>query len=263
MKNKYTIVIPVHQYNDEVNKYLERCLKSIVNQKKINYKPTTLIVATSNIADDIRHSISNMSLDLDFEVLINNGNTSFQSQMNFACLYVKTKYFMFLEYDDELTDTYLNVFDNYYDEVSDNALILNLILNRDVENKPLYISNTMAWSKQFTDKKLGHIELNGLEEFSDFRLSGAFFDTKVFKSIGMLKNNIKLSFNYEYMLRLVNSGHSIYVIPKIGYKHTENRDGSLFAEYMIYMPITERAFWFETAKKEYFFNVDRVIKMEK
>ena len=38
---------------------------------------------------------------------------------------------------------------------------------------------------------------------------------------------MKLTFWYEYLLRAVNNGKKIYVIPKVGYRHHILRDDSL------------------------------------
>ena len=51
-------------------------------------------------------------------------------------------------------------------------------------------------------------------------------------------------------------------IPRIGYKHMNLREGSIFWNYKNGNdPLTEDEvrFWIETAKKEYFFNNDRAI----
>jgi hypothetical protein len=54
-------------------------------------------------------------------------------------------------------------------------------------------------------------------------------------------------------------------IPKIGYKHTNFRPGSIFWMYKngdeVLKP-EEVKFWIESAKKEYFFTSDRKIKYE-
>jgi hypothetical protein len=44
-----------------------------------------------------------------------------------------------------------------------------------------------------------------------------------FKTIGGYKPSIKLTFNYEFLLRFTNTGRNIMVIPKMGYKHTNMR----------------------------------------
>ena len=52
-------------------------------------------------------------------------------------------------------------------------------------------------------------------------------------------------------------------IPKIGYKHINMRENSLFWDYKNdskqRIPPEEAAFWVEQAKKEYFFTTDREV----
>ena len=54
-------------------------------------------------------------------------------------------------------------------------------------------------------------------------------------------------------------------IPKIGYKHTNLRENSIFWDYKNgdnKLSEDEVKFWISTAKKEYFFVEDRAIKYE-
>ena len=54
-------------------------------------------------------------------------------------------------------------------------------------------------------------------------------------------------------------------IPRIGYKHINLREGSLFWNYKNgddKLTQDEVKFWVDTAKKEYFFTNDRTIKLE-
>jgi hypothetical protein len=43
--------------------------------------------------------------------------------------------------------------------------------------------------------------------------------------------SIKLTFVYEFLLRLTYNSVSIMTIPKLGYKHTNMREGSIFWNY--------------------------------
>ena len=57
----------------------------------------------------------------------------------------------------------------------------------------------------------------------------------------------------------------IMTIPRIGYKHLNLREGSIFWNYKNgseVMSPDEVKFWIESAKKEYFFTIDRNIKYE-
>jgi hypothetical protein len=54
-------------------------------------------------------------------------------------------------------------------------------------------------------------------------------------------------------------------IPRMGYKHENLREGSIFWNYKFgedKIVDDEVRFWLNTAKKEYFFNQDRNIKYE-
>jgi len=82
---------------------------------------------------------------------------------------------------------------------------------------------------------------------------------------GGFKPSIKLTFVYEFLLRLTYNSVKIMTIPRIGYKHTNMREGSIFWNYKFgeeKISDDEVTFWLESAKKEHFFTTDRNIKYE-
>ena len=84
----------------------------------------------------------------------------------------------------------------------------------------------------------------------------------MFDDFGGFKPSVKLTFIYEFLLRLTYNSVSIMTIPKLGYKHINRREGSIFWNYKYgeqKMIEDEVRFWIQTAKKEYFFNDDRII----
>jgi len=88
-------------------------------------------------------------------------------------------------------------------------------------------------------------------------ISGGIFKTEDYLESGGLKSDIKLYFNYEFLLRFINDDFKTMVIPKLGYKHLTDREGSLFKSYTD--PVKgikreEAIFFKNAAKKEYFFN---------
>ena len=82
----------------------------------------------------------------------------------------------------------------------------------------------------------------------------------------MLKPSIRLTFVYEFLLRATYNDFRIMTIPRIGYKHVNMRENSLFWDYKNNpkerITPEEASFWVEQAKKEYFFTYDRVIQYE-
>jgi hypothetical protein len=64
---------------------------------------------------------------------------------------------------------------------------------------------------------------------------------------------------------MTNNSVKIMSIPKIGYKHINLREGSIFWNYKNgddNLTDEEVRFWVESAKKEYLFINDRAIKYE-
>ena len=91
------------------------------------------------------------------------------------------------------------------------------------------------------------------------------FKKEICNNFGGFKKSIKLTFVYELLLRLTHNSIKIMTIPKIGYKHINLREGSIFWNYKNgsnKLTDDEVKFWIETSKKEYFFTQDRDIKYE-
>jgi hypothetical protein len=75
--------------------------------------------------------------------------------------------------------------------------------------------------------------------------------------VGGLKPSIKITFWYEWLLRATNKGKTVFVIPKVGYNHTLGRSGSLVELYKENVDGEESQWWFDLAKREYFYKEDR------
>ena len=267
MKNKLTIIIPVHTINDSVYTYLEKSIGSVLNQKIKSDEITSVIVLPSEYAQDIDNFLTDKFCDLKstITVLTNSSEDySFQSQINFAVENIKTEYFTILEFDDELANTYFKNFDKYinFDEQYKNIdILMPIVIEVDKNGNVFKMTNNLIWSKQLVDNgRFGYLTVDALKEYSDFKLSGSIIKRETFLNVGGLKKNIKLSFNLEFLLRLINFGNVVYNLPKILYLHVDGREDSLFDIYNKTLSKEDRKFWFETAYKEYFFQADRIIQ---
>ena len=260
-----TVIVPVHEFNDDIKKYLKDALESIIKQDKIDYLPKTLIVLPSLIETEVNEFIKTIEGNLNYEIIKNDLKTDFQSQVNHASNFVETDYFAVLEFDDQISTSYFKIGETYINSYSDVDLFLPIIIETTIQNQAIKITNEQTWAKNYIGENgtLGYLNNTALEFVSDFKFTGAIFKKSEFDSYGKLKTNIKLTFTLEYLYRLLNNGGKIFTIPKIMYRHTTNRDGSLFDFYGKTMPIPERKFWFETAKKEANFINDRIIDISK
>lgn len=258
MKTNIKIIIPVHEFNDTVCKYLDTAIESV--KKQVNSDiPDVVIVCPSSIKNVIDEYIG--KYDKWVSVLDNSGSIDYQSQVNYAVSQIDCEYFTVLEYDDEISNTYIRNASRYIQSYDDVDVFLMTIIEVDSQNKGIKLTNEVVWSKQFIGEngELGFLNMNSLKQYTDFKLSGAIIKKSAFIDNGGYKSNIRLTFMLEFLMRMLNNSSKIYTIPKICYKHLMDRKDSLFQNYSISMSMSERKFWFETALKEYLFNYDRDI----
>ena len=88
-------------------------------------------------------------------------------------------------------------------------------------------------------------------------MTGSIFNKSDWTEIGGLKENIKLTFWYEFLLRMTYNNKKVYVIPRVMYNHNLNRNGSLIKEYGATMSEKESNFYINVAKTDYFFRKER------
>ena len=136
----------------------------------------------------------------------------------------------------------------------------------DVDEKGVFagFTNEATFAANFTSE-IGYLSNDILQNYQNFQISGVVIKKDVFLGNGGLKSNIKLTFGYEFFLRMTNSSVKFLTIPRIGYKHTNMREGSIFWNYKNgddRLSEDEVKFWIESAKKEYLFTTQREIKYE-
>jgi hypothetical protein len=279
-KANITVILPIVSTDDldyivttigEDNKpvqntanYLNTALNSITTQKLLP-EEVLIVVAPETNTDVINEKIGESvnSDKVNFKIIVNDsGNTNFQSQINFGAGEVKTEYFSILEVDDQYATIW---FDNVvkYRKWYDVDVSLPLCLDVNTEGKFLHFTNEPVWAKDFSDKQ-GFLDNDSLLNFPNFQLSGGIIKTESYKAVGGLKPTLKLQFIYEFLLRMSYYDKKMMTIPKLGYRKTNMRPGSLFHGYYHgdtskMMNPVEARFWFNTARKESYFKKDREI----
>jgi len=259
-----SVILPIHKYNDNISQLLNKAVESVAKQEKIEELPKIYLVHPKSIEDKIQEFLKSPSETENYpviETIINDGETDFQSQVNLGVSKIKTNYFSILEFDDEYSTTYFYNMQNHIKSFPDVEIFLSMIVETNEKDEAVKLTNEAVWAQQFVGEngEMGYLNLNAIKQNTDFKISGAVINKEEFDNIGKLKKNIKLTFNYEFLLRALNNACKIYVIPKIGYKHLAIREDSLFDFYGKNMSMNERKFWFETANKESNFFNDRVI----
>jgi hypothetical protein len=254
MKN-ITVLLPIHIINDYYKELLDNAISSV--EQFYNDVKLTIICPP-----DVSKTITSNSDKLEIKILVNNGLTDFCSQINKGIDDCDTEWFSILEVDDEFNPVWIKSMNEYMREYDDVQVFLPIVKDVNVDGKIISFTNESVWAYGFSDKQ-GFLDNEILLDFQNYQISGGVYKTDKIKEMGKLKENIKLTFGYEFLLRLTHNGVKIMTVPKIGYQHVNFREESLFWSYKndenTKLSEKEVKFWLETAKKEFFFKNKRDI----
>ncbi len=186
------------------------------------------------------------------------------AQINYGVEQSTSEWVSFFEFDDEYSNIWFKNFKKYLEVYPEVSTFLPVVV--DVDNKEVFagFTNEATFAANFA-QEMGYLTNEVLQDYQNFQTSGIILKKDVFILTGGFKPSIKLTFGYEFLLRLSYNSPSIMTIPKLGYKHTNLREGSIFWNYKFgdnKITEDEVKFWLQTAKKEYFFTTDRKIKYE-
>ena len=256
-----TVIIPLVEYREELSTYYERSISSVL-RNDISEEISIIFVGPSS---SIKHIKDNFGFGAREVLFIeNNKNIELQFQINKAVKDVKTTYFSILEYDDVYTSIWFKNVAYYAEHQPETSLFLSLMEVFDEQHPEIGgigYANEPVWASSFSDE-IGFVDNDSLKNYYNFIVSGGVFKKSDFLAVGGLKNNIKVFFWYELLLRMTHNDKKIYVIPKIGYEHYLNVENSLSSSFAT-MENEELDFWFKTAQEEYVYKTDRKKSYEK
>jgi glycosyltransferase involved in cell wall biosynthesis len=189
---------------------------------------------------------------------------NYSSQVNYGIEKAKGTWVSLFEFDDEYSSIWFKNIKKYSESYPDVQMFLPVVVEVDDKGMFAGFTNEATFAANFT-QEMGFLTNETLQDYQNFQTAGSVFKKSVIEDFGGFKSSIKLTFVYEFLLRLSYNSVSIMTIPKLGYKHVNMREGSIFWTYKNgenKMLEDEVKFWIQTAKKEYFFTDDRVIKYQ-
>jgi hypothetical protein len=270
MKNNLdlTVIIPVHSVADQNFETLITTALMSIENNEVHPSNVTIVRCGCAEVTNVINTLDLSKYSFTVTVLENTTGKDFQNQMNYAVSQTTTKYFSLLEFDDEYSVKWFKNVKLYTETYPEIDMFLPIISDVSDTNQFIGHTNEAAWAYNFSNT-IGQLDNEVLLAFPNINPDGLVMKTEVFKEIGGYKPSIKLTFNYEFLLRFTNTGRNIMIIPKFGYKHMNMRPGSLFWDYKnsadedVRIESEEGRFWMEVAQKEYFFNEDRNIIYDK
>ena len=241
--------------------YFAKCIESLKVQKtKIN--ELVIVHTNETFLVEYLNGFDFGDLPVSKHELIKDPNVS--EQVNYGVRASKSKWVSIFEFDDEYSNIWfknVNRFVKSYPEVD---AFLPLVVDTDEKGMFVGFTNEATFAASL-NSEIGYLTNDVLMAYQNFQSSGMVIKKDTYLENGGFKSSMRLTFVYEFLLRLTYNSVNIMTIPRIGYKHMNLREGSIFWNYKNgneKISDKEVSFWIESAKKEHFFTSDRNIKFE-
>ena len=257
-----SVILPVESSKHRnFSDLFRNSIVSVINQ---SVQPKELVLVHTN-----EESLVNYLNDFDFSGLTvnmveNKGNSDFASQMNLGVENATSEWVSFLEFDDEYSSIWFKNVQDYITAHPDVKAFLSLVVDVDERGTFAGFTNEATFAASM-NSEIGYLTNEVLLDYQNFQSAGMVIQKETYQTLGGFKPSMRLTFVYEFLLRLTYNSTRIMTIPRIGYKHLNMREGSIFWNYKNgsnKVTEDEVKFWLESAKKEHFFTEDRNIKYE-
>jgi glycosyltransferase involved in cell wall biosynthesis len=257
-----SVILPIKSSKaKDFDEYFEKAISSLKNQT-VGFEE--LVIVHTQEESLIDHLNSYDFGDLNVTKLLWDKDPSYANQVNYGIKNAKGTWVSLFEFDDEYSSIWFKNVQKYVESFPDVQMFLPVVVETDEKGLFAGFTNEATFAANFS-QEMGILTNDTLQEYQNFQTAGSVFKKSIFEDFGGFKPSIKLTFIYELLLRLTYNSVSIMTIPRLGYKHVNLREGSVFWNYKFgvdKMIEDEVKFWIQTAKREYFFTDDRSIKYQ-
>jgi glycosyltransferase involved in cell wall biosynthesis len=264
MENKLNVSVVLPINSSKIKNFEEYFNSCILSLHKQTTKIDELVIVHSD-EESLKLVVENFDYSgLTVNLIENKGDVDFASQVNLGVESAKNEWVSLIEVDDEYASIWFKNVKRYMKAYPNVLGFLPLVI--DVDEKGVFagFTNEATFASNM-NSEIGYLTNEVLINYQNFQTSGFVIKKSVFSDFGGFKKSMKLTFVYELLLRLTYNSVQIMTIPRIGYKHMNMREGSIFWNYKFgENKITEDevAFWIDSAKKEHFFFEDRNINYQ-
>jgi len=261
-KNTISVILPIKSARPtDFADFFDKAVKSLESQKELINE--LVIVPTSE--DTLKNFLDEYDFNgLNVVIKEYTGKPNFASQVNYGVENSSSNWVSILEFDDEYSNIWFKNVKSYINYYPETDAFMPIVV--DVDNKGVFVgfTNEATFAANFTSE-MGILDNEILMSYQNFQISGLVIKKDSFVKNGMLKPSFKLTFGYEFLLRMTKNNVRFMTIPKIGYKHMNLREGSIFWNYKNgdeKLVDDEVRFWIESAKNEHLYIIDREINYE-
>ena len=261
-KLSLSIILPIKSSKSrDFNEYFEKAITSIKSQ---TIEVEELLIVHTTEESLVNHLNGYDFGSLNVVKLLWDKDPSYASQVNYGIQNAKGTWVSLFEFDDEYSSIWFKNVQKYVESFPEVQMFLPVVVETDEKGLFAGFTNEATFAANFS-QEMGILTNDTLQEYQNFQTAGSVFKKSIIEDFGGFKPSVKLTFIYEFLLRLTYNSVSIMTIPRLGYKHVNLREGSIFWNYKFggdKMIEDEVKFWIQTAKREYFFTDDRSIKYQ-
>lgn len=261
-KLSVSVILPIKSSKTkDFDDYFTKAIESIKNQK-VDIEELLIVHTPEESLIQILESFDFGILNV--TKLLWDKEPNYCSQVNYGIKNAKGVWVSLFEFDDEYSNIWFDNVMKYVESYPEVQMFLPVVVETDEKGVFAGFTNEATFAANFT-QEMGYLTNDTLQDYQNFQTAGCVFKKELIDDFGGLKPSVKLTFIYEFLLRLTYNSVSIMTIPRLGYKHTNLREGSIFWNYKFgeeKMIDEEVKFWIQSAKREYFFPDDRVIKFQ-
>lgn len=262
MENTFDISVILPVSTTKVRDFDEMFKKAIESLKTQQVKANELVIVHSTDESLVNYLNEFDFSELNVKRVEFKGEPNYSSQINLGIEESSSNWISFFEFDDEYSPIWFKNVKKYSEIYSDAEGFLPIVIDVDTKSAFAGFTNEATFAANFA-QEMGILTNDMLHNYQNFQSAGMAIKKSVLQDFGGFKSSVKLTFVYEFLLRMTYNSVKIMTIPKFGYKHLNMRENSIFWNYKFgeqKISENEIKFWVSTAKKEYFFTDDRNIK---
>jgi glycosyltransferase involved in cell wall biosynthesis len=264
MKNtlSLSVILPIKSSKaKDFDEFFEKAISSLKNQQT---KFEELVIIHSQEESLINFLNGYDFGDLNVTKLLWDKEPNYSDQVNYGIKNAKGEWVSLFEFDDEYSSIWFKNVQKYIESFPEVQMFLPVVVETDEKGLFAGFTNEATFAANFS-QEMGILTNDTLQDYQNFQTAGSVFKKSIVEDFGGFKPSVKLTFIYEFLLRLTYNSVLIMTIPRLGYKHVNLREGSIFWNYKFgenKMIEDEVKFWIQAAKREYFFTDDRSIKYQ-
>jgi glycosyltransferase involved in cell wall biosynthesis len=257
-----SVILPIKSSKaKDFDEYFEKAISSLKNQQT-KFEELVIIHTQEESLIDLLNGYD--FGDLNVTKLLWDKEPNYSDQVNYGIKNAKGEWVSLFEFDDEYSSIWFKNVQKYIESFPEVQMFLPVVVETDEKGLFAGFTNEATFAANFS-QEMGILTNDTLQDYQNFQTAGSVFKKSIVEDFGGFKPSVKLTFIYEFLLRLTYNSVSIMTIPRLGYKHVNLREGSIFWNYKFggdKMIEDEVKFWIQTAKREYFFTDDRSIKYQ-